>query len=308
MPVIIDLHADTISRIAVKGEGLASNSGHFDLRRAREAGVMLQVLSLFTSERDSNRALEDILFQIDYFEQEMLSCREMAFKVKGIRDLEESREQERIGLMLHLEGGEALGTRISNLRTLYRLGVRSVGLTWNRRNLLADGVMEAAGGGGLSEWGREVIHEMNRLGMAVDLAHISPAGFWSVIEITKKPVIVSHANALAICPHPRNLSDEQMRAVAENGGIVGVTFVPDFVAERDPSLETLVEHICHMVKIMGEEHVALGSDFDGTETTVISDVGAYPTLVAALEKRGFNEVQIEKLLQGNFLRVLKDIL
>jgi len=306
--VIVDAHADTISRIAIKGEHLASNSGHFDLERARKAGIGLQVLSLFSSERDSNRALEDILFQIDYFEQEMLACENLAYRVRSKEDLEEGWGRERVGLMLHLEGGEALGTRISNLRTLYRLGVRSVGLTWNHRNLLADGVMEAAGGGGLSEWGREVIHEMNRLGMVVDLAHISPAGFRSVMQTTKKPVVVSHANAAAICPHPRNLSDEQLLAVAENGGIVGVTFVPEFVADRDASLEILAEHICYMIRVMGADHVALGSDFDGTEITVISDVGAYPLLPAALEKHGLNTVQIEKILAGNFLRVLKEML
>lgn len=306
--MIIDLHADTISRIAVKGEHLASNSGHFDLRRARDVGVRLQVLSLYSSERDSNRALEDILFQIDYFEQEMLSCGNLAYRVRSKEDLEDGWSQERIGLMLHLEGGEALGTRISNLRTLYRLGVRSVGLTWNHRNLLADGVMDGVSGGGLSEWGREVIHEMNRLGMIVDLAHISPAGFWSVLQATNKPVIVSHANALAICPHPRNLRDEQLLAIAKNGGLVGLTFVPDFVADHEASLEILVEHIRHMIRIMGEEHIALGSDFDGTETTVISDVSAYPLLPAALEKHGLNAGEIERLLKDNFLRVLNDIL
>lgn len=306
--MIIDGHADTLSRIATCGEHLVSNTGHFDLTRARKAGIELQVLSLYSAERDSNRALEEILFQIDYYEQEMMSCGQMAYTVRSTRDLDPDVGHGRIGLMLHLEGAEALGVRISNLRTLYRLGVRSVGLTWNRRNLLADGVMDAASGGGLSEWGREVIAEMNRLGMVVDLAHISPAGFSAAIQCAQKPVIVSHANALARCNHPRNLSDEQMRAIAGIGGIVGLTFVPAFVAANGASVEILVDHVCHMIRVMGEDHVALGSDFDGTETTVIPDVSAYPLLLPVLERRGLTTTQIQKLLRDNFLRILKDIL
>lgn len=306
--MIVDGHADTLSRIALLGERLVDNSGHFDLTRARKAGIELQVLSIYSAERDANRALEEALFQIDYYEQEMMSCGEMAYSVRSSRDLDDNLLQGRIGLMLHLEGAEALGTKMSNLRALYRLGVRSVGLTWNHRNLLADGVMDAASGGGLSEWGREVIGEMNRLGMVVDLAHISPAGFSAAIQSACKPLIVSHANTLALCNHRRNLSDEQMRAIAQIGGIVGVTFVPGFVATGDASVEILVDHICRMIEIMGEDHVALGSDFDGTETTVISDVSAYPLLLAALKNRGLTATQIEKVLRDNFLRVLKDIL
>ncbi len=303
--MIIDCHADTLSRIASLGEHLRDNSGHFDLNRARNAGVELQVLSLYSPERDSKLALEDILGQIDYFEQEMVSCGEVAYPVRNLKDLKDS---NRTGLMLHLEGAEALGTRLSNLRTLYRLGVRSIGLTWNHRNLLADGVMDAASGGGLSEWGREVVCEMNHLGMVVDLAHISPAGFKDAVDISSKPVIVSHANTYSLCNHPRNLQDEQLQVIAAVGGIVGITFVPAFVDRAEASIERLVDHVCHMHQIMGEDHVALGSDFDGTDITVVPDVSSYPLLVEHLEKRGLTTSQIDKLLRGNFLRVLKDIL
>lgn len=305
--MIIDGHADTLSRIASLGEHLETNSGHFDLTRAKKARVEFQILSLYSGERDGKRALEEILFQIDYYEQEMMSCRELAYSVRCFQDLEQNMGSGRIGLMLHLEGAEALGTRISNLRTLYRLGVRSVGLTWNHRNLLADGVMDGEGGGGLSRWGSEVIGEMNRLGMVVDLAHISPAGFFAALEIADKPLVVSHANSFTLCNHPRNLSDEQMRKLAQVGGIVGVTFVPGFVGP-EASIEKLVDHVCHTIHIMGEDHVALGSDFDGTETTVVRDVSAFPLLIEELDKRGLSATQIDKLLRANFLRILKDVL
>lgn len=305
--MIIDCHADTLSRIASLGEHLQENSGHFDLTRARKAGVELQVLSLYSPERDSKQALEDVLFQIDYYEQEMMSGKDMAYPVTSIEDLELN-NGDRIGLMLHLEGAEALGARIANLRTLYRLGVRSIGLTWNHRNLLADGVMDAVSGGGLSEWGREVICEMNRLGMIVDLAHISPAGFRDAVDTSRKPVIVSHANTQSLCNHPRNLQDEQMRAITRVGGIVGVTFVPGFVDRAEATLGKLVDHVCHMIQIMGEDHVALGSDFDGTDLTVVPDVSAYPLLINEMENHGLTAAQIDKLSKDNFLRVLKDIL
>ncbi len=306
--MIIDGHADTLSRIARLGERLESNSGHFDVSRAQTVGVDLQILSLFSSERDGNRALEDILLQIDYYEQEMMSCGGLAYSVRCFNDIDENIGRGKVGLMLHLEGAEALGTKMSNLRTLYRLGVRSVGLTWNNRNFLADGVRDSAGGGGLTKWGREVIAEMNCLGMLVDLAHISPPGFFDAIEVAEKPLVVSHANSFNICNHPRNLSDEQLRILAQADGVVGVTFVPEFISGPEASIKELVAHVNHMLDIMGDDHVAFGSDFDGTENTVVKDVGSFPLLIEELRKQGLSATQIDKLLRGNYLRILKSVL
>ena len=305
---MIDGHSDTLSRITSSQENLSSNSGHFDLERAKAAGIQLQFMSLYTNHRQPGLALEEILRQIDYFERQMDYCHKMAYLRRSYQDIETHFGQGRVGIILHLEGAEALGKEIFVLRTLYRLGVRSMGLTWNNRNLLADGVMDARGGGGLSELGCEVVREMNRIGMIVDLAHISPAGFFDVLNCTNKPPIVSHANAAKIFPHPRNLSDEQMVALAKSGGVLGATFVPDFISSSSATIGILAEHICYMIEIMGEDHVVIGSDFDGTDIAVIPGVEGIADLASELTRSGLSPVTIEKVLKGNYLRILKELL
>lgn len=168
--------------------------------------------------------------------------------------------------LLSLEGGEALGRDISLLRLFYRLGVRQIGLTWNCANALADGCKESRNGG-LTNFGRECVKEMIRLGMIVDVSHLSERGFWDVVSIPNVRVMASHSNCRKICGHPRNLTDEQIRAIISLDGLIGITYVPQFVFHpyQEASIEHLLSHLEHIHRLGGENHLSFGSDFDGME-------------------------------------------
>jgi membrane dipeptidase len=235
-----------------------------------------------------------------------------------------SRPDGCIRFILHLEGCKPLEGDLSALHTLYRLGVRSAQLTWNVRNEVADGVMERRTGGGLSRFGVEVVQEMNRLGMVVDLAHIAEAGFWQTLEVAQAPVVVTHANARAILDHPRNLSDDQLRAIGESGGVVGAHCLPAYVDPENRTLDRLIDHVLHMAEVIGIERVGLGPDFpknDGPrpareqrfarkheQLIGLEDVDQLPVLTAALLRRGLTEDEVAGVLGGNFIRVLREVI
>ena len=193
------------------------------------------------------------------------------------------------------------------LRQFYRLGVRNLGLAWNFRNAACDGVSESRTNGGLTQFGVKVVEECNRLGMLIDLSHLSPAGVDDVLNTSLQPVIASHSNARALCDHPRNLTDAQLEAIAMRGGVVGVTFVDAFLNARNPSRATLddvITHLEYMLSRIGPDSVALGSDFDGCTTpSDIPDVTAYPRITTKLLDRGHSPEVVRKVLGGNLLRV-----
>ncbi|MGE5416944.1 MAG: dipeptidase [Acidobacteriota bacterium] len=304
--MFIDGHADTISKILREKEGLYSNNAHFDIKRAIAAGIEMQVLALFTPEKKSSDAAVSIKRQIDYFNQQLTLCKDKAFDLTESTQLNDLGEQ-RIGLMLHLEGGDAIGHELSMISNLYERGVRSVGLTWNYGNAIASGIMDVGPQHGLTDFGREVIKELNRMRMIVDVAHASHKTFYDVLELTESPPWVSHANVYSLCQHPRNLTDDQIKAVKDANGVVGICFVPDFVGS-DADINSLVDHICYISNLIGIEHVAFGSDFDGTPITVVPDVSKIPELIGILEKRQFNADEIKNISGGNLLRLLKQVL
>ena len=229
----------------------------------------------------------------------------------------------RVRFVLHLEGCKPLEGDLSSLRMLHRLGLRSAQLTWNVRNELADGVLETRTGGGLSRFGVEVVGEMNRLRMLVDLAHIAEAGFWQTLEVAEAPLVVTHANARAVLDHPRNLTDAQLRAVAEVGGVVGVHCLPAYVDPDNPTVDRLIDHILHIAELVGIEHVGLGADFptsDGPrpareqrfprkheQLEGFDEIDHLPVLTSSLLRRGLHESDIAGILGGNFVRVLQSV-
>lgn len=235
---------------------------------------------------------------------------------------------DEIGFVLVLEGGRPLEGSIAMLRQFYRLGVRCLLLTWNGRNELADGVGEGSGAGGLSNFGRSVVREMHQLGMVLDLSHLAAAGFYEAIDLYDGIVTATHSNARALHDHPRNLTDEQIRLVADTGGVVGVAFMPAFLADGAPTVETVADHIEYMVNLVGDAHVGIGPDFsyppvaeehrkhrayEGIKVDLqvpypIPDAAALPQLEKALQSRGFSELAIRNVLGDNLLRVLKAVL
>lgn len=306
---IIDLHCDTLSAILSRNHSLWENNCHLDVKRARAAGVRLQFFALYSGMREYSPALRDCLVQAQSLLQTLEQFPQDMILVKSGEDLEElTKNDTRMGCLLHLEGGEALGMDVEILHLFHHLGLRSLGLTWNYRNQLANGVSEEDDRGGLSQKGKEVVREMDGLGIALDLAHIAPASFYDALDYYTRPPLVTHANAQALCPHRRNLDDSQLKALAERDGLIGVTYVNDFVAQTAPNVDQLIDHMVHISSLVGIHHLALGSDFDGADDMVLSGVQELPALVKRLPERGFTAEEIENILWKNALRVLNAVL
>ena len=222
----------------------------------------------------------------------------------------------RIAAIAHMEGAEAIAPDLSNLESWYDRGLRSIGLVWSRPNAFAEGVpfrFPSSGdtGPGLSEAGRELVRACNRLGILVDLSHLNEAGFWDVSGLSEAPLVATHSNAHALCAASRNLTDEQLDAVAASNGVVGVNFAVTFLREDgmrvdDTPLTEIVRHVDHFVERMGIDHVAFGSDFDGAAVPdALGGAAGFPKLVDALRDAGYDDEAVAKITHENWLRVLR---
>jgi len=248
---------------------------------------------------------------LDCFYEELAANKDALHLVLSSEDLAVARGLNKVGALISIEGGEALEGDLSVLRMLYKLGVRAIGLTWNERNEIAEGVGECRSGGGLTDFGVKVVQEMNHLGMIVDVSHLSEPGFWDVIEVSTKPIIASHSNAKAICNHVRNLTDEQIKALAKNGGVMGLNMCDEFLRESgEVTLQHVVDHIEHVFSLVGSKHIGLGADFDGITKPPLGleDCSKFPALTEAMLKRGISEDQVRDVLGLNHLRVIKSVL
>src|SRR5215472_16061241 len=239
-------------------------------------------------------------------------------ELRVVRDVAELRtclETGTLAAVLHYEGAEAIDPQLNTLEVLYRAGLRSIGLVWSRANAFAEGVpfrfpSTPDTGPGLTEAGRELVRACNRMGILVDLSHLNERGFWDVAEISTAPLVATHSNAHAITPTTRNLLDAQLDAIKASGGIVGVNFAVSFsredgANEADTPLDALARHFSYLAERMGVDHVAFGSDFDGTTVpTELGDAAGLPRLVEALRRSGFSEADLRKLGTENWLRVL----
>ena len=313
--IVIDTHCDALGRV-VEGQrrlGERSELGQFDLPRARDGGLTAILLATFFNHDRAGTGARQTLSFIDAFHRELDANRDRALQAVTAADIERAKREGKIALLLSMEGAEGLEGDLGVLRVCYRLGLRFLGFTWNRRNEAADGMDDAGTGGGLTRFGRELLEACQQLGILVDIAHLSPAAVRDVFEYSEQPVLATHANARAVYDHPRNLSDAQLEGIAASGGVVGVVPVPPFLGpypERAP-LEPLFEHLDHMLRVVGDDHVGLGLDFDGVgskRTEGIEDVTMLPNLTAGMVARGYPAETIRKILGGNFLRVFQEVL
>lgn len=239
------------------------------------------------------------------------------------------RDSAPVTLILGMEGAEPLVTDLSLLDAYYRLGLRVLTLTHSRRNQLGDGALftprQSGTPGGLSPFGVDVVHRLENLGIAIDVSHLNETGFWDVIDVTNTPIIASHSNCRALMDHPRNLTDEQIDAVASTGGVIGVNAINAYLADGDPTIDDVIDHIDHIIDIAGRDHVGLGFDFYDYNLQYMSKAGReymidvstaqglendtdVANLAPALDARGFDDATIEAILMGNFVRVLTEIL
>ncbi|GLX68559.1 dipeptidase [Paenibacillus glycanilyticus] len=304
---VADFHCDVLSKLLVQPklnfQGSESNQLDVTYERLKASGAVLQTFAVYIPEK-LNGSIEPILESIDLFYEQVLTCPDMML-IRTQSDLAECLSAGKIGALLSLEGVDGLQGRMSFLRLLYRLGVRAAGLTWNHANWAADGVMEPRGGG-LTAQGKTFVAECDKLGILVDVSHLSERAFWDVADLASKTIIASHSNAKTLLNHPRNLTDDQIKAIIALQGLIGITYVPWFVAEGDQvTVDDVLRHVDHVGGLGGEQHIMLGSDFDGIDKYVngLTHPGEVYRLREALLKR-YSEEQTKRFLSGNALTFL----
>lgn len=300
--LIIDGHCDTLSRCRETRQTLAKNNLHWDINRASQAGIGMQIMALFNSNSDYETALAATIEQIA-----LLNTTVKEGQLRLITHSQHLIPDKLMGAVLHLEGGNALGQNPDVLPLLYHLGLRSLGLTWNHRNQLADGVLVSSPGG-LTRLGRNVLKQADRLGMIIDLAHLAAPGVDEVLDKYTGTVVYTHGNYHEVYAHPRNITRDQAKRLAERGGVVGLSLYPGFISSQ-PSLEDWLRHFSCLCEDIGCEHIALGSDYDGDNEPLFGgDVSFYQHLPGILKQAGFTGKEIEMIISGNWLRILQHAL
>jgi membrane dipeptidase len=312
--IIIDAHCDALLDVVAGRRSLLerSDQGQADLPRLQEAGVTAQVFALFVPDPYvTHAATQYALRALDHLYAAMEQSDGRLALARTATDIEAAHTANHVAAIIGMEGAEPLDGSLELLRIFHRLGLRILGLTWNRRNAAADGLDFERTGGGLTPFGVALVEECNRLGIVIDVAHLSPKGVQDVLETSSQPVIASHANARALCDHRRNLTDEQMRAIAAGGGVIGATFVPIFITKEpaDATVERLLDHVAHMIQVVGPEHVALGSDFDGIGSPPpgLKSISDLPHVTEGLLARGYPLEDVQRILGGNWLRVFRQV-
>ena len=366
--LVVDTHADTISRMVDDGEDLGTETGrgHIDLPRIKDGNLGVQWWSCFVAAQNVpikntiDRSLE-LLDALKRLTVQYPDDMEIALTAADCRRIAAEGKHAAVPC---IEGGHAINENLAVLRQYHDLGIRYITLTHFNTNTWADASTDAPRSNGLSAFGRDVVREMNRLGMIVDISHVSDKAFWDAIEVTDKPLMASHSSAWELCSHARNMKDDMLRAVAANGGVVNVNFAPQFVTEayrvandnldREmweemdelekfsrrspvahwsgtpeyleqqqaaiqkrhsdgrgeiplPTLSDVVDHIEHIAKVAGIDHVGLGSDYDGIYAAPIGldDCSKLPGITEELLKREYSEADIRKVLGENTMRVME---
>lgn len=319
--IVVDAHSDVFCDVTQRRlDGEAQVLSRLHVPAWREGGVDAIVTTLYV---DPEHKPDGALHQAVTLLGAALNDIEETPDVRLCRTRDEvdtTVGEGKIAFILAMEGGEPVQDGIESLRVFHELGMRILGLTWNQRNLLAEGVGQDRVGSELTELGKEMVAEANRLGILLDASHLTTKSFWDLLEVSEQPVIASHSNAFALCNHRRNLDDKQITALADSGGLIGICGVSNFINDdpKQASLDGMLDHIDHVVKLVGAEHVALGPDFvdyfqsspshdlrtshilypEGFET-----IARMPNVTAGLLERGYSEGQIRGILGLNFLRV-----
>ena len=365
--IVVDTHADTPQRFLDENFDIGStdpkDNGHISLDKARAGNLGAEFFSIWVDpETNQGHFAKHTLDLIDSVYEQAAHHPDRMMMAFSVEDIERAHKQKKFAALMGIEGGHSIENDIHLLRDYYRLGVRYMTLSWSNTNEWADSSGDiddpkVQHHNGLTDFGKQVVLEMNRLGMMVDISHVADKTFWDTIAITKAPVIASHSSARALTDAPRNMTDDMLRAVAKNGGVVDVNFYSGFVdedyrkasqaiakqaaeavktylekqkadgktvtyievdrIEREwaakiprPPLKSLIDHIDHIAKVAGIDHVGLGSDFDGVAGATpqgVDSAADLPKITQALLDRGYSAGDIHKILGGNILRVFKEV-
>jgi membrane dipeptidase len=351
----IDSHIDTVQRVLNGKEDISrrTGQGHVDLPRLREAGMRAPFFALYVpTYYHGSEAVRRTLQVRDAMQSLFDMHPEQIELATSASEIERVTQGGKIAAVLTIESGHAIADDLAVLRMYHRLGVRSMTLTHFRNNNWADSSTDKPEHNGLTDFGRGVVREMNRIGMIVDISHVSDKTFYDTLEVTSKPVIASHSSCRALCDVPRNMTDDMIRALARNGGMIGINFGGDFVSPKEAeaarqrfaaqaavepnltgraldefaakyhldnysimkanqaTIEDVAAHIDHVAKLVGVDHVGIGSDWDGISRVPagLEDVSKMPALTALLLQRGYSEKDVKQILGGNFLRVLRQVI
>ncbi|MFX1481206.1 MAG: dipeptidase [Promethearchaeota archaeon] len=334
--VIVDGHSDyalQIYREHLKGNKNVIKEQHLPL--LQRGGINVEVLTVggdfeLFPEFDA-RGYNTTLKVINAIQDEISNSPDLFLLIKDAQDFDKI-DNHRVSFLFALEGSGSIGDNFSRFHNYYELGVRSIALTHNKKNLFADGcaVKEAKG---LSEIGKDFVRELNKYGVLIDLSHISEPSFWDTIDIMMKPPIATHSNAKHLCDHARNLTDDQINAIGEREGVIGINFFSTFVDKKgkNATVDRLIDHVDHIVELVGVNHIGLGPDFlnyyiedlkqlsdtipkdfpkDETQPSfeVVKDVTEIPKLLELLRKRGYSDKEVRNIQGENFIRVFKEVL
>ncbi|HWY48252.1 MAG TPA: dipeptidase [Bryobacteraceae bacterium] len=353
----IDTHIDTAQRVLIGHVDISQRlpDGQVDIPRLKEGGMRAPFFALWVpTYYKGAEAVRRTLDLRDAMQGVFDRYPDQIEMATTAGDLERIVKSGKIAAVLTLEGGHQIDDDLGVLRMYQRMGIRAMTLTHFRNNNWADSSTDKPAHNGLTDFGKQVVREMNRIGMIMDISHVSDKTFYDALAVTTKPVIASHSSVRAIAENPRNMTDDMLKALARNGGVVGINFGAGFVnpkdaratmaninsmAAQEPSLtgkalddfaakeyereqgppphpsaatiDDVVANIDHVAKVAGIDHVGIGTDFDGIGNDVpkgLEDASKMPALAAALRKKGYSEADVEKVMGGNFLRVMKQVI
>ncbi|MGL5379582.1 dipeptidase [Clostridium sp.] len=307
----IDLHCDTASRLLYEGLSLKDSICKIDINKLQKSKALGQVFAHFIELDIVDNPYKEFIKMYNNFIQEINKNNNDIVIVRNLEELEEANIIGKLGGFISIEEGEVLEGKVERVKEVYDLGVRFITLTWNFENSIGyPNYKNKYKDFGLKEKGKEIVLEMENLGIIPDCSHLSDGGFYDLIDICRKPFIATHSNAREITNHPRNLTDDMIRKLSSKGGVMGLNFCAPFLGENKVSrIEDMMLHLKHTKNIGGVDVIALGTDFDGIENEVeIKDFSEMYKLIEELKKGGFTEGEIDKIFYGNVKRVLRDCL
>ena len=361
--ILVDTHNDCLTSLTLKGKDIATRleTGHSDLYRWKKGGLDVQFFSIWTDKTARNKEgfYRDAVEEIDSLHHIILRNPDRMTFATNYREVKKRAHKDKLVSLIGVEGGHMIENDIGKLESLYEKGMRYLTLTWNNSTSWASSAMDETlfpaklSQKGLTDFGKQIVRRMNELGIIVDLSHVGEQTFYDAIAVTKKPVLLSHSSVWNICPVFRNVKDDQIRAVAKNGGVICINFYSGFISKKfderqsflnreikdsmqrvffadsgsdssvmktkwktyydsamnevRPDLAQLVDHIDYIVKLVGDSYVGIGSDYDGVSSVPVGmeDVTTYPKITDELQRRGYSNRSIKKILGGNVLRVMK---
>jgi len=299
-----DAHCDTLYEMTFFKKELWQNDLKLDLKRIKNYDSYTQVFAIWLENEE--KAEEKFLKMVCKFDEEIEKNSQKIMKCTSFSEFKSAKSEKKCAAFLSLEGANCV-KKAEDIGFVFKKGVRIIQLTWNGENLLAGGVNSDTG---LSKLGKQCIFQMERLGIVADVSHLNEKSFWEVIKNYKRPIIASHSNSKSLCPHVRNLTDEQFLAICRSDGCVGINFFPDFLTTKNTcNAEDIIHHIRHFLKLGGENHIGLGSDFDGTKTLPAGILGAEDMgkIITLLERAKIRDNVIDKITHENFERIISGL-